>query len=318
MISGTTQQRKRYPQREHSEKKPNFFIVGAPKCGTTALSEYLRGHPNIFMSNPKEPMYFAKDILEIRGLSQSLQEYLELFQHSTDEHLAIGEATVMYLISSVAISNIYTFNKNAKIIVMLRNPIDMVQSLHSQMIYSLLEDELDFEKAWRLQNSRRCGKNLPKNSENAFNVLYKEFARYGDQMERLFNIFPREQVKVILFDDFKKSTLNVYNDVLAFLEVPPDGRTVFSIINKNKIARVWRMHYFIAKIIDNLDPLGRKIKKVLGLKSFGIEKLIRLNTRPFKPKPITSSFRAELVNGFRDDVEKLSYLLNKDLSYWLK
>ena len=298
--------------------KPNFFIVGAPKCGTTALSEYLRVHPNIFMSDPKEPMYFSKDIKKIRVPSISWVEYINLFQECEDEHVAIGEASVNYLISSVAISNIHYFNEKAKIIVMLRNPVDMVQSLHSQRVYSQMENETDFEKAWNLQDSRKKGMNLPNNYKYAFDLMYKDFAMYGNQMERLFSIFPREQVKIIFFDDFKRSTQEIYGEILDFLNVPFDGRTDFPIMNANKTIRIYWLESILRKIINKFERPANKIKKKLRIKKFGVDKILLLNTRHIKRTSISPSFRDELLNEFKGDVEKLSYLLNKDLSNWLK
>ena len=107
---------------------PNFFIVGAPKCGTTALCEYLKYHPNVFMSTPKEPHYFAEDFERYRHVKTE-DKYLALFGDCNDRHLMIGEASVFYLRSTRAVSLIRDFNPDAKIIVMLRNPVDMVYSL---------------------------------------------------------------------------------------------------------------------------------------------------------------------------------------------
>ncbi len=145
--------------------QPNFFIVGAPKSGTTALSDYLRDHPNIFFSEPKEPHYFAQDFEKYR-LTKTLEEYLSLFDESTPNHLAIGEGSVFYLFSSVALKKIYEFDPQAKIIVMLRNPVDLVYSFHSQQLFSADEDEQSFEKAWRLQGVRQQGKHIPRKNRN--------------------------------------------------------------------------------------------------------------------------------------------------------
>jgi hypothetical protein len=114
--------------------KPNFFIVGAPKCGTTALYEYLQPHPRIFLSRIKEPHYFARDLGSYPRI-KTAQEYAGIFAESTSEHLALGEASVYYLRSAVAIPLIREFNPAARLIAMFRNPVDMVYSLHSQLLY---------------------------------------------------------------------------------------------------------------------------------------------------------------------------------------
>lgn len=305
-----------------SEKIPNFFIVGAPKCGTTALYEYLRTHPNIFMPNQKEPHYFTQDYPKRPFKPSSLDEYLKLFQESSHEHLAIGEASTGYLYSPVAINNIYKFNKDAKIIVMLRNPVEMVYSLHSELLLNLNENEPDFEKAWRLQDSRRKGQNIPKCCYKPSLPLlqYAKVAKYSAQIERLFNIFPREQIKVILFDDFKKSTRSIYEDVLAFLEVPSDGKTEFPIVNPHTTVH-FRLLKYIIRRINILFII--KFKKIIGMENdIIVPKILTLlsatNGKMEQRKSLSSSFRSELINEFKDDIEKLSLLLNKDLSHWLK
>ena len=112
-------------------RKPNFFIVGGPKCGTTSLWSWLRTHPDIFMSHLKEPNFFnSDDNLGISGLT----EYEALFRDARVSHTAVGEASVWYLSSPVAVQNILRFEPEARFIVLLRNPIEMAVAMHSQML----------------------------------------------------------------------------------------------------------------------------------------------------------------------------------------
>ena len=130
--------------------KPNLFIIGAPKCGTTAKAHYLSEHPDVFMCPEKEPHYFNTDLNYKRGKSDDLEEYLNLFSGATEEKI-VGEASVWYLYSKEAVRNILEFNPNAKFIIMVRNPIKMAPSLHQQLFYNGRETEKDFNKAWCLQ-----------------------------------------------------------------------------------------------------------------------------------------------------------------------
>lgn len=302
--------------------KPNFFIVGAPKCGTTALSEYLRDHPNILISRPKEPHYFAEDFPKYRARN-SLDDYLQLFRGGTSQHLATGEASVFYLYSSVALKNIYQFNKNAKIIVMLRNPVDLVYSFYSQLYYTFDEDEKDFETAWKLQSVRKRGIRIPRNCREPAFLQYAQIGRLGDQIERLVDVFPKAQVKIILFDDFKTSTQAVYEDVLLFLGVPSDGRSRFPRINENKSYRLrWLNQLFVRPPLPIFHS-GRKVKKLIGLERISVlAKITKLNKKLFTEKrdriPLTSYFRAELTSVFEKDIEKLSCILKEDLNHWVQ
>lgn len=298
------------------EKIPNFFIVGAPKCGTTALYEYLQGHPKIFMPWIKEPHYFAEDFPQFR-LVKPLDQYMGLFQKSTSEYLAVGEASVWYLYSSVAISNIYQFNKNAKIIVLVRNPIDMIYSLHFQALYTYDEDEKDFETAWKLQSLRKRGINIPKTCREPAILQYLQVGKLGEQIERLLKIFSSEQVKVICLEDLKTSANAVYEDVLSFLGVPSDGRLDFPHINVSKAHKYGWLGYITQRPPYPWRYIADSLKKIIGIERIGVlNKIRQLNARKESRKPLSPDFRAELANEFREDIEKLSRILDKDLSSW--
>lgn len=299
------------------EAKPNFFIVGAPKCGTTALYEYLSTHPNIFMAEVKEPHFFAQD-LGVYVQIKTRDEYDRLFAASTSAHAWVGEASVYYLRSQVAIPNIHAFNPNARIVAMFRNPVDMVYSLHSQLMYWSEEVEPDFETAWRLQERRRRGLDLPPRSRGGFLVQYFEVGSFGSQTRRLLDLFPRSQVKLILYDDFARSPKAVYDDVLAFLDVPHDGRTEFPKINDNKRARVVWLRDFIRKPPPILRSSYRSLKEAVGGTWMNAIKqaVIRRNTVRERRVPLSPAFREELVEAFREEVALLSQLMGRDLSHW--
>ena len=296
--------------------KPNFFIIGAPKCGTTALCEYLKEHPNIYISEPKEPHYFATDFPKYR-LTATKEEYFNLFAES-EEHLAIGEGSVFYLFSSVALKNIYEYDPDAKIIIMLRNPVDLVYSFHSQQLYSSDEAEKSFEKAWHLQDLRREGKHIPRLCRHPIFLDYAAIGRLGEQVERALSIFPREQIEIIWFEDFVRSTKEVYDRVLDFLAVPRDDRTNFVRINENKVHKLGLLGNFSEKPPALLSDLALKARDFLGIERLNILDTIRtINTKVASREPLSERLRAEISSEFASDIHKLSELLNKDLNHWL-
>ena len=296
---------------------PNFFLVGAPKCGTTALYEYIRPHPQVFMPEVKEPHYFAKD-LGTYPRARTLDQYLELFQGRTDLHTRVGEASVYYLRSSVAIANIREFNPEAKLIAMFRNPVDMVYSLHSQLLYVSEETVPDFETAWRLQARRRQGLDLPRAIRSPLLVQYEEIGRFGTQAERMLSIFPASQVKIILYDDFAAAPGRVYDEVIQFLDLPHDHRTVFPRINENKRAKVAWLKHFFQKPPPVLRSAIRGLKRAVGAEELSALKtrLVQMNTVKERRAPMPPALRAELVETFREEVALLSRLLSRDLSHW--
>ena len=299
--------------------KPNFFIVGAPKCGTTALYEYLRPHPNIFMPKVKEPHFFAKD-LGTYPFIKTLEDYTRLFAAAGSRHLRVGEASVYYLRSTVAIANIREFNPDARLIAMFRNPLEMLHSFHAQLLYVAEESESDFETAWRLQEDRSRGIGLPPRSRGAFLVQYRELGRFGTQTERLLSIFPREQVRLILYDDFAAAPQAVYDDVIEFLGIPHDGRTEFPRINEGKRARLDWLRDFYRKPPPPLRSACRGLQRAVGgdRLATGALKGVALNRDKAGRPPLSPEFRAELVEAFRDEVALLGRLLERDLSHWME
>jgi len=303
-------------------KRPNFFIIGAPKCGTTALYSYLAEHPQIYMPKVKEPHYFADDFPVLQVVDEE-RHYLSLFEHAGPDHIAVGEASVIYLYSSVAIQRVREFAPDARIIVMLRNPVDLVYSHHSQLRYGFHEPEKDFMRAWDLQQARRQGQHLPSRPTDLAMLQYKALGQLGHQVKKLLQIFPPEQVKLILFDDFKKSPQSVYEDVLEFLSVPSDNRQDFPRVNENKEYR----SPALARVTVALQSLQRKAKRMLGLQwtaqktllsHFNVLALLRkINSRKTARSSLTEADRQRLASEFESDIKLLSNIINRDLSAWM-
>jgi hypothetical protein len=270
------------------------------------------------MPKVKEPHFFATD-LGTYPFIKTLEEYTRLFSESTEKHLRVGEASVYYLRSRTAITNIHEFNPDARIIAMFRNPVDMVHSFHSQLLYVSEETVSDFETAWRLQERRSRGLDLPPASRGSFLLQYAEVGRFGSQTERLLSIFPRNQVKLILYDDFTASPQRVHEEVLAFLQLPLDHRTEFPRINESKKARLAWLQRFSRKPPPALLNAFRSLKQAVGPERLSAvkKKVVVLNTVKGPRQPLTPEFRAELVEAFRTEVALLSRLLNRDLSHWV-
>ena len=295
--------------------KPNFFILGGPKCGTTALSEYLREHPDIFFSKDKEPYFFNDDFVgkeKLVGVTafRDEKEYLEKEFNGFADYKVVGEGTPMYLFSRTAVPNILKFNPEAKFIVMVRNPVEMAHSLHAQILMGLTEDVADFETAWRLQEDRLNGRNLPNYCKVPQILQYGEICKLGEQLERLYDNVPKERVLVILYDDFCSDTRREYIKVLEFLGVDYGGRKNFEFINVSKKVSNPAVHKLVV--------LVTRMKKKLGIdRSLGLAKrLFRFYGREEKRVPLSEDFKNELRKYFMEDVALLSLLIGRDLSSW--
>jgi hypothetical protein len=297
--------------------KPNFFILGAPKCGTTALFEYLRAHPGIFVPRVKEPHYFATDLGSYPAV-RTAEAYEALFQDARPDQPRVGEASVYYLRSTAAAANIRRYQPDARLIAMFRNPVDMLHSFHSQLLYVAEETVEDFETAWRMQERRAAGVDLPRGSRGAFLLQYREMGRFGSQTERVLASFPADQLKVILFDDFAADPKRVYDEVIAFLGLPDDRRAEFPRINDNKRARVTWLRNFLRKPPPVVRDTYRSIKRTVGGSGMDALKtaIVRRNTVRERRPPLSPAFRAELVEVFRDEIALLGRLVDRDLGQW--
>ena len=296
--------------------QPNFFIVGAPKCGTSALWKYLRSHPNVVVSSNKEPHYFATDLPRYRAV-QTETDYLNLFEGVGPETKAIGEASVFHLFSYTAIPNIRRFNPDAKLIAIVRNPIELAYSFHSQLIFSR-EENVDFVRAIELLPARARGRHIPRLARVASLLQYLEVAKVGEQVERMLSVFPREQVRVFLYDDFKSDTRSVYEQVLEFLGVPSDGRTEFPVHNASKKHRYGWLGTLAFKTPKPVNIAVEAVKRMVGIEKLGLmNRIKRFNLVQARRDPLPPELFARLANQLRPDVAKLGKLIDKDLSHWL-
>jgi hypothetical protein len=206
---------------------PDFFIVGHPKCGTTAMYMMLSGHPQIYMPQNKEPRYFASDQRsrfleerpeELRHPLHTLEGYLALFADAREDQRA-GEASSTYLMSQVAASEIAKVAPQARVIAILREPASFLRTLHLQMISSNVEDERDFATALALEEPRRRGERIPADAQHPELLLYSDHVRYTRQLRRFYDVFAPEQVLVLVFEDFRNDNLGTLARVLRFLDV---------------------------------------------------------------------------------------------------
>lgn len=298
-----------------NKQRPDFFIVGAPKSGTTAMNEYLRQHPQIFMAEPKDTTFFGSDLNFLQPRI-SADRYRLLFR-GANSVIRVGETSVWYLYSKRAAQEIKAFSPDAKIIVMLRNPVDMLYAQHSEFLYNLNEDITSFEEALDAEEDRKRGERIPKQAHLVEGLFYRETAKYAEQLERYFDIFGRENVHIIIFDDFKRDTLRVFCETLGFLGVDSSFRPEFRVINSNKTFRHRALQKFFITPPLLLPKILNKITPPPFQGRFFV-KLMKLNTRYVKRPSLDPILRRRLQAEFQPEVKRLGKLLGYDLSRWCR
>jgi len=284
-------------------RKPNFFIVGAPRCGTTSLWTYLKGHPDVFMSAEKELYFFDSDLWEWKKPAPSPGEYLSHFSEAAGQKI-VGEASPSYLRSQRAAKGIKAFSPGAQIIIMLRNPLDVMHSLHSSAIHGF-ELIRDLEAALEA-DAGRTGRER---------IGYREFTDFPEQVQRYLDLFGHDHVHTIIFHDLGGKTDAVCQSVLRFLEIRSDFAAEFPWINSNKRVRNMRLQTILRR-----PPKGlRAISRVLvpqWLRPRVQQVLLNSNLVVRSKSPMDPKLRRQLQREFEPKVEQLSKLLGRDLSGW--
>ncbi|MGH7797295.1 MAG: sulfotransferase domain-containing protein [Candidatus Binatia bacterium] len=297
-------------------RRPDFFIVGAPKCGTTAMIEYLKQHPEVFIPDRKELDFFGSDLV-FKGHRLTEEEYLSFFARAKMEKRA-GEGSVWYLHSTTAASEIKKFSPFARIIIMLRNPLDMMYSFHSQRVYNGNEDIENFAAALDAEAERKRGSRLPHGASDLFGWCYRDVATYTKQVERYFRRFGREHVRVIIYDDFANDTGLAYRVTCQFLDVGSDFQPDFRIVNTRKRVRSKALRDFMRRPHPTAGwlfrGLGLRPDRNDGYKGW----LRRLNSSDHSLRPMDPVLRRQLQREFEPEVRQLSALLGRDLTHWCK
>ena len=300
--------------------RPNLFLVGQPKAGTSALHAFLGEHPDIFMSRPKEPHFFCKDFHEegdaFHGRMakafheiRTLEEYLGLFRAAGNAPVR-GEGSTHYLYSQVAAEAICEFSPDAKIVIMLREPISVLHSLHAEFLNSMSEVVPEFEAALELEGERARGRSLPPKVRCPSYLLYRRRIRYAEQVERFLSRFPRDQVKVLLHEDFQRDNERFYAGLLAFLNVDPSFRPNFRRVRGsrvprsrllNRLARGAALRYAIKKVLTTsaYDRLQRRAQSFL---------MTETSRRTLPP-----ATREALMREFLPEVVRIGKLIDRDL-----
>jgi len=291
--------------------QPNLYVLGAPKCGTTSIADWLSGHPDIFMSPVKEPHFYNTD--HTNSSIRTRSRYEALFAGAADAPWR-GEASSWYLYSQVAVPALLADCPEARFVVCLRQPAEMFRSLHIQHLRVLNEDVTDPEEAWALQPERAQGRAVPPGCAEPQLLQYAAACCLGAQVERLLGHVDRAAVHFVWMDDLRQDSSAVYRDLLAFLGVADDHRTELPARNTAKLPRSTG----VAAMLKRLH----QAKRMLGIGYLGTgltTRLKALNETDAKAPPLRESFHAELMDTvFTDDIHRLAAATGRDLSAWLR
>ena len=307
---------------------PNFLIIGAQKSGTTSLYEYLKQHPQIYMSPLKEPRFFAfagekpnysgpGDQELYSDVVSDLENYQALFKGASEE-TAVGEASVVYLYLSRAPERIHHYIPDAKLIAVLRNPIERAYSAFLHLTRDRKEPFGDFARALQAEDER---------IRNNWGPIwhYKQVGFYYAQLKRYFDRFEPEQIRVYLHEELRDDPRRVLKDIHEFLGV--DTTFVTDVQRKHNVSSVpaHQRWYALYTLLQSQNPvksivrpfLPRGLRRRLFTQVYGRISTSSQDQAPAKP-PLPVEVQQQLTETYRDDILKLQNLTGRDLSNWLQ
>ncbi len=293
---------------------PNFLVIGAAKAGTTALHFYLAQHPQIYMSETKEIRFFPFENQSINFCGPDanpalfvtkIEDYRAFFEAGAD-YPARGESSTIYLYFARSAERIRHHLPDVKLIVILRHPADRAYS-HYLMLKRDGFEHLSFREALEAEDQRVSDNWAP-------NWHFRRRGYYAAQLKPYLNIFEREQLRIYLYEDFTSDTIGVLQDIFRFLDVTDtfvaDTSTRH---NESRIPRSPALHAFLAE--------RRSTKNLFKpLVPFQLRKRIKghINRRNLVKPPLNEDLRRRLIELYREDINRLQDMLQRDLSHWLR
>ena len=314
---------------------PFACIVGAPRCGTTTLARLLEAHPDVSFSRVKEPHFFA--LHDLNGLDDDAvrtviaNQYLaRYFPEVPSDAQLIAEGSVSYLYGPERLLPLLRLWPDAKFVISVRDPLELIPSLHQRLLYQGDETETDLERAWALSSERRAGRQIPRSCFDSRELLYDEAAQLGKHVERFFELVGRERCHVVLFDDLKSDPAAVHSQLLKFLglrEVPlprlkPQRRRegyriawLQRLLKRPPLAKtVLAGQHFRTRVHSRpARPPSASARRIMAAR----KALLRWNSIPAPPSKLSAALEKQIRDTLSGDVDALGRLLGRDLSHWL-
>jgi hypothetical protein len=286
----------------------------------------LRSHPQIFMPDMKEPLFFASDLrpyLQAPDRDRrpifpaTYEEYLSLFEGARADQ-RVGEASSGYLRSRLAAGAIAQAQPAARIIAILRDPASLLRSLHLQRLQEHVETEQDLERALSLEDARRKGREIPARLEQAQMLMYSDFIHYTEQLRRYEAVFPRKQVLVLIYDDYRRDNQATVREVLRFLEVDDTAAVSSSQANPTVTVRSRRLERMVRRAHAGQGAVWGPVNSLV--KTLTSPQVRQQVLYPFRnrllyrdPPATDQAFMLELRRRYQPEVVALSEHLGRDL-----
>ncbi len=296
--------------------KIDFFIAGFPKSGTTSVAQWLASHQDIAFSDPKEPGFFCDDFPGKRKVTDP-NDYLNCWSGRNNEKVC-GEGTVVYIYSRQAIEKILLSYPDAKFLVLIRRPADLVRSLHSNNFRSFQEDISSLEDAWKMQGERQTGGSIPPTCNEPFFLQYREVARQGKYLKQLIDLCGQSKVHTIVLDNLAKNNKKEYRDIVHFLGLDIGEYPDFSLANEQRSFKSGLWSKIGRRILGFARQPGlKKLRTYIPVSSLGVDQYIyKLTTEKDVNTSIPAQLEKIITSELESDVQLLRELTGEPLSDW--
>ena len=313
-------------------------IVGAPRTGTTSLAKFLRAHPQVCFSKVKEPHFFSQwdltDCPDPELRRTVADEYLaRYFPHRDGGDELLMEGSVTYLYAPEQMRPILRLWPDARFIIGLRDPMEMIPSLHRRLLFLGDETVEDFERAWALVEDRSRGRRVPRSCIEPRWLRYDEVGWLGEYVDRFISVVGRERCFFAVYDDVRRDPAALYRQVQQFLGLPRHEPTDLAprrvscgyrfgwlqrmLMRPPLVTRKLMAGTHYRRRFEAIDKLRRGDSPAMKAVERARARLLRWNEADRPPTPLSVALRSEIRSKYSDDVARLGRIIDRDLSHWL-
>ena len=317
-----------------------IFVVGAPRCGTTTLSGFLKRHPEVRFPLVKEPHFFSQN--DLRGLSDSElrkrveRDYLGRFFREGPGPRVAADCSVTYLYSPELMEPVLRLWPNSRFIIALRDPLTMLPSMHQRLVFMGDETLTSFASAWAAVSDRAAGRKIPRRCVDPRWLRYDEAARFGTYVGRLFDVVGRDRCHTVIFDDLSADPDGEYRKLMSFCGLEPVPGIEFTPERPGKGVRFHWLQRLLKRppsavksyvatdaFLHVTGQATGESKKRRGAKARGWilamrQRLLDWNRLAAPSEPLPVDLQWQLRNHLQGEIAQLEGLIGRDLSHWLQ
>lgn len=294
--------------------RPDVFVLGAPKCGTTAVTRYLEAHPEVFVAERKDIHFFGRDLGFRNRAREDRATYLARFDSPAARAAKVRvESSVWYLYSASAAAEMRAFHPGARGVALVRHPVPAMHALWSQLRLNGLGDEdiADFAEALAAEPDRARGQRIPAHTPLPEALLYTRVVAFSEQLRRAQGVFGEDGLHIIVQEEMKADTAGTLARLYAWLGVDPDAPVDTRPVNTAKAVRSESLRRWLRVVPPQLkDIVPRNLRRSAS------RRLRSLNSRHEQRAALDPALDARLREQMAAEVARIEDVLGRRIDAW--